>query len=66
MVIKKMNAPKEILEMSFYKLLEQFFYNDNVRTQLINAKGNHCTHNFHLDTSLIFRYGPIKIMLNYE
>lgn len=61
MVIKKRVAPIDLLEMSFFKFLEQFFYNQNVRTCLYNAHQRPCKHVFFVDTSILFRYGPVKI-----
>jgi hypothetical protein len=62
MIIKKRNAPMELLEMSFFKFLEQFFYNQDMKTVLHNAHGRSCPHLFHIDSSFLFKYGPVKIM----
>ena len=56
--------PSEVLEMSFYKLLEQFFYNQ----ELVSQKTTEfcCDHSFHRDTEMVIRYGQVKIYLKYE
>ena len=60
LTLPKQEVPTQMLEMSFFKLLEQFFYNETIN------RGGQCPHNFHRDTSMIFCYGPIKIMLSFE
>ena len=37
-----------------------------MRTTNINDKGKPCPHNFHLDSTVLFRYGPVKIMFQFE
>lgn len=66
LVVNKVEVPTQILEMSFYKLLEQFFYNQDIVTQGHNMFEGSCNHSFHRSCSMIFCYGPIKIMFSFE
>ena len=73
LVMQRSLVPNEMLEMSFYKLLEQFFYNPDIKIQkfannnsLVGNISTVCTHSLHRDCSMIFRYGPIKIMIKFE
>ena len=63
-----------MLEMSFYKFLEQFFYNQDLvstgqLTQIQSVyynKEQMCPHSFNIDCSMVFKHGPIKIMFNFQ
>ena len=74
LVMQRSLVPNEMLEMSFYKLLEQFFYNPDIKiaklarnnSVLTSSFNQNCTLSLHRDCSMIFRYGPIKIMINFE
>lgn len=63
--------PTEVLELSFYKLLEQFFYNQDLISKA-SSEGNQssemrrCRHSFHCSTQMVIRYGSIKIHVKYE
>lgn len=57
--------------MSFFKLLEQFFYNHSIivasgRDLDAMAGDPSCPHSLFRDCELIFRFGQIKITLSYE
>jgi hypothetical protein len=65
-VVNKTEAPTQMLEMSFYKLLEQFFYNQTVVSFGHSQNQETCNHAFHRCYSVIFCYGPIRVMLNFE
>jgi hypothetical protein len=64
--VKKQSAPIEFLEMSFYRLLEQYIYNQDIQTINLNSNSVPCMHSFHRDCSMIMRFGPIKVMINFE
>jgi len=71
MTVRKERIPNEVLEMSFFKLLEQFFYNQNIsisssRDLDIMAGEPSCPHSLFRDCELIFRFGQIKITVSYE
>lgn len=65
-------VPDEVLEMSFFKLLEHFFYNQRIsvsgkRDQEANNLGEEfCNHALFRTCDLIFRFGPTKVHLKYE
>ena len=58
--------------MSFYKYLEQFFYNQDLVSlnsdEVVSRSQNRkiCRHSFHKDAAVIIRYGCIKITMKYE
>ena len=65
-IVKKKIAPTELLEMSFYRFLEQYFYNYQARTSQLNSDRRPCPHLFHVDNQILFKYGPIKITFQFE
>lgn len=71
MTLTMEKVPDEVLEMSFHKLLEQFFYNQRVtvsakRDQEARFGEDACTHSLFFNCDLIFRFGPLKVHLKYE
>lgn len=47
LIERKPNAPLEFLEMSFYRLLEQYIYNQDIITSNKTVKGQICMHSYH-------------------
>mmetsp|Transcript_41136 Transcript_41136/g.30252 ORF Transcript_41136/g.30252 Transcript_41136/m.30252 type:complete len:113 (+) Transcript_41136:8-346(+) len=61
-VITQQKLSNMIYEMSFYKFLEQFFYNQETGVDLPEAQ---CCHKVHQNFSYIFKIGPVKLMITY-
>jgi hypothetical protein len=72
MIISQKEIPSGVLEMSFYKYLEQFFYNQDLVSlhsdEVVSRSSSRmkCRHSFHKDAAVIIRYGCIKITMKYE
>ena len=63
--------PNDVLEMSFYKFVEQFFYNKKIsvsaaRVQEPLAGEPRCPHSLFRYCELIFRFGTIKTTIKFE
>ena len=70
-VLTNDQIPDQVLEMSFFKLLEQFFYNQHISvSQARNADSSGgvptCQHSLFRDCELIFRFGPVEIAIKFE
>ena len=70
-VLEQDRIPNELLEMSFFKLLEQIFYNPKI--QIAKARDQEalngdpiCPHSMFRQCELQFRYGSIKTILRFE
>ena len=70
-VLEQERVPNDVLEMSFYKLIEQFFYNKKIsvsasRVQEPLAGEPKCPHSLFKYCELIFRFGTIKTTIKFE
>jgi len=59
---KRQELPSNVFEMSFYKFLEQFFYNQNLIKRRTN---NQCNHRIHQDITRVFIVGRTKITFEF-
>ena len=71
-VMTKDRVPHQVLEMSFFKLLEQFFYNQNISVSQARAGSGYmgaspmCQHSLFRDCELIFQFSPVEISIKFE
>ena len=65
-------VPNQVLEMSFFKLLEQFFYNENISVSQARAGGymgaaSLCQHHsLFRDCEITLHFGPVSIEISFE
>ena len=71
-VISQERIPNEVLEMSFFKLLEQFFYNEKITVsqardqESMPGEQTNCNHSLFRDCELTFRFGKIATTIKFE
>jgi len=70
-VLKREKLPAEVLEISFFKFIEQFFYNTKVtispsRNQEFLGDHPACPHSLFRSCELIFRFKQIKTVMKFE
>ena len=70
-VMKQEHFPTEVLEMSFFKFIEHFFYNKQIKISPNRNQeflGDHpaCEHSLFGNCELTFRYQQVKTTMKFE